>query len=110
MKMLKNIPPFLRNKFFLASLFFIIWLSFFDKNDLYSQFSYRKDLKKLEDDKAYYLKEISKNKEDMRQLMSDPQHLEKYAREHYLMKKPNEDIFLILPDTLKGSVSYSEQN
>ena len=86
----------MRNKYFITSLAFVIWLLFFDKNDLFSQLSYRRQLKELEVDKEYYLQEIARNKEDMKELMSDPEHLEKYARERYLMKKDNEEVFVFV--------------
>lgn len=90
--------PYLKNKYLLTGLFFVVWVVFFDRNDLFSQYSYRQQLKKLENDKTYYLKEIEANKLVMDELMSDPEHLEKYARERYLMKKENEDIFLIVEE------------
>ncbi len=90
-----TIPSWAKNKYVLTIIAFVIWVSFFDRNDLFSQYNYRKQLEKLEVDKQYYLTEIEKNKKDMQELMSDPDHLEKYAREHYLMKKDNEEIFLI---------------
>ncbi len=95
----KRIPAWAKNKYVLTLIAFVIWVSFFDRNDLYSQYTYRQQLEKLEVDKAYYLSEIEKNKKDMAELMSDPEHLEKYAREHYLMKKDNEEIFLIIKDS-----------
>ena len=98
---LSRIPPWVKNKYFLTIVAFIIWVCFFDKNDLISQFSFRKELKELEEDKAYYIREIEKNKKDMTELMSDPEHLEKYAREHYLMKKEEEEIFIIVRDTVR---------
>lgn len=105
---MKKLPSFLKNRFFLASIIFLVWLIFFDRNDIFSQLSYRKELKKLEADKAYYLNEIERNKEDMKVLMSDPEHLEKYARERYLMKQDNEDIFLILSDSTQTETEYKE--
>jgi cell division protein FtsB len=90
--------PYLKNKYLLTGLFFVVWVVFFDRNDLFSQYSYRQQLEKLENDKAYYLKEIEANKQVMEELMSDPEHLEKYARERYLMKKEDEDIFLIVEE------------
>lgn len=104
----KKWAPVLRNKYFITTLAFVVWLLFFDKNDLFSQLSYRRQLKELEVDKEYYLKEIARNKEDMKELMSDPEHLEKYARERYLMKKDNEDIFLVLPDSVDKEVKFEE--
>lgn len=96
---LQSIPNWAKNKYVLTVIAFVIWISFFDRNDLYSQFIYRQQLKKLEVDKQYYVSEIEQNKVDMQELMSDPENLEKYAREHYLMKRDNEEIFLIVEDT-----------
>jgi cell division protein DivIC len=100
--------PVIKNKYVITSVIFLVWLLFFDRNDIFSQYSYRKQLKKLEADKAYYVTEIEKNKVDMLQLMSDPEHLEKYARERYLMKKDDEEIFLILPDSAEKEVEFKE--
>ncbi len=94
-----RVPSWLKNKYSLTIIAFIIWVGFFDRNDIFSQYSYRQELKKLQDDKAYYYAEIEKNKIDMEELTSDPEHLEKYAREHYLMKRDNEDVFLIVRDS-----------
>ncbi len=105
---MKRIAPILKNKYLLTSIFFLIWIMFFDRNDIFSQLSYRKELKKLEGDKAYYLQQIDQNKSDMKELMSDPEHLEKYAREHYMMKKDSEDIFLIIPDSVEKKKEFKE--
>lgn len=96
---LNKIPAWIRNRYTITTLIFLIWLAFFDRNDLYSQYTYRQQLKNLEVDRDYYRAEIEKNKSYMKELMSDPEHLEKYARERYLMKRDNEDIFLIVEDT-----------
>lgn len=99
---MKKLPGWLRNKYAVTAIAFIAWLLFFDRNDIFSQWTYREQLKKLEAEKAYYLSEISRNREDMKELMSDPEHLEKYARERYLMKRDDEEIFLIVHDSLKN--------
>ena len=98
---MKRIPSWLKNKYVLSIIVFIVWMLFFDRNDFISQYSYRQDLKKLETDKDYYKQQIEQNKTDTKELMSDPKHLEKFARERYLMKKDNEDIFLIVYDQPK---------
>ena len=105
---MKKLVPYLKNKFTLATLFFVIWMLFFDRNDLISQYSFRCKLHKVMDDKAYYLNEIEQNKKDMHELMSDKQHLEKFARERYLMKKDQEDIFLIIPEKKTEETSFVE--
>ncbi len=98
---MKHIPSWIKNKYTISIIIFLGWLLFFDRNDFISQYSYRQDLEKLEADKEYYQKEIEQNKKDMQELMSDPKHLEKFARERYLMKRDNEDIFLIVYDQPK---------
>lgn len=77
-------------------LAFVVWVSFFDKNDLLSQMELRKEVKKLEGEKNYFVTEIGKNKSDMKELMTNPKNLEKFAREKYLMKKDNEDVFVLV--------------
>ncbi len=79
-----------------------IWLLFFDKNDLFSQWSRRAEVKKLEDDVQYYRDEIDRNRKEMNELQSNPVLLEKFAREHYLMKKDNEEIYILVPDSAEA--------
>lgn len=96
MKKFAVILPWLKNKYVLTMIAFLVWMTFFDRNDFISQYSYRKQLSKLEDDKEYYFKQIEENKRYTYELKSDPANLEKFAREKYLMKKDNEEIFLIV--------------
>src|SRR4051812_44868526 len=105
---MKKIWPYLKNYFVITALAFVIWMLFFDRNDIISQISYRRQLNKLKAEKEYYLEEIAQNKKDMYELMSDREHLEKFARERYLMKKDNEDIFLILPEKKEEQTAYQE--
>jgi cell division protein FtsB len=84
-----------RNKYFLTVLGFIVWMAFFDRNDFYTRYSYNKELQKLEEERDYYMGEIENTRKKKHELMSNPGNLEKFAREEYLMKKENEDIFLI---------------
>ncbi|MEY3344091.1 MAG: hypothetical protein RL090_1775 [Bacteroidota bacterium] len=97
-KLLDRIPKWMRNRYILTGIVFIVWMTFFDNNNFISRYSYRQELKKLEQDKAYYIQEIERNAQQTAQLKSDPAMLEKYAREKYLMKKENEDIFVIVQE------------
>jgi len=110
MKNLKNfrIPAFIKNRYFISIMVFIVWLTFFDKNDFVTQYSYRKQLNELNKDKAYYTDEIAKNKKELFELMSDSIQLEKFAREKYLMKKDNEEIFVIVPEHNAEETEYAE--
>ncbi|MFM7016555.1 MAG: FtsB family cell division protein [Bacteroidota bacterium] len=105
---LKKVLPYLKNRYFMTAFVFLIWMAFFDKNDMFTLYSYKSELHKLQADKEYYTSEIEKNKADMQELMSDPEHLEKYAREHYLMKRDSEDIFLFVKDSTDEEVKYEE--
>jgi cell division protein FtsB len=86
----------LSNKYFLLSAFFVVWMLFFDRNDLLSQYDYRSQVQKLEDEKEFYTKETNQVKQDLEDLTTNKEKLEKFAREKYLMKKANEDIFVII--------------
>ena len=95
MKLLKNIPSFLRNKFLLASLFFLIWMLFFDRNDMFTQMERRSELDELRQSKQYFEKQIAENRKFSKDLQFNASAIEKYAREKYLMKRENEDLFII---------------
>ena len=89
------------NKYFLASLVFVVWMMFFDRNDLMSQYEYRTQLEKLKEERDFYTQETERVKKDLEELTSDRQKLEKFAREKYLMKKENEDVYVIVPEKPK---------
>ena len=83
----------------MTALGFTIWILFFDARDfITSHFRERGELMKLEQSKKYYEQQIAATKQELEQLKSNPALLEKYAREKYLMKRDNEDLFLIRED------------
>lgn len=92
---MKRLLDLFQNKFFLVTVVFVAWMIFFDKNDFLSQFEYRQELNKLQDEKDFYKTEIDRVTKDLNELTTNRQQLEKFAREKYLMKKDNEDIFVI---------------
>lgn len=87
-----------KNKFFWVTAAFLVWMLFFDKNDLISQYQYHQEVNKLKTEKSFYTKETEKVTKDLSELTSNPAQLEKFAREKYLMKKSNEDVFVIVKD------------
>jgi cell division protein FtsB len=95
---MKRLLNLFRNKFFIVTLAFVVWMIFFDKNDLFSQYQYHHEVSKLKQERDFYQKETVKVHQDLDELTSDKEKLEKFAREKYLMKKPNEDVFVILKD------------
>ena len=95
MKILSHIPSFLKNKFLLASLGFVVWMLFFDRNDLFTQWERKRELKEMKASKAYFARQIEENRNISKALQFNASAIEKFARETYLMKKDNEDLFLI---------------
>ncbi|HEY4326978.1 MAG TPA: septum formation initiator family protein [Mucilaginibacter sp.] len=93
---MKRLIDLFKNKYFLVSIAFLVWMIFFDKNDLFSQYQYRQQVNKLKQEREFYQKETDKVKKDLDELTSNPKKLEKFAREKYLMKKDNEDVFVIV--------------
>jgi cell division protein FtsB len=74
---------------------------FFDGNSLLIHNELNNEIDALENDKAYYRKEIIKDKKAIKKLKK-PDGLEKLAREEYYMKRENEDIYIIeYQDSLK---------
>ncbi len=94
-----KIPAYLRNKFLIAGAAFVVWLAFLDRNNLLSQYQLQSEVNKLESQKEFFRTEIDKTREEQRELLSSPEKLEKFAREQYLMKKDNEDLFIIKDET-----------
>ncbi|NND06347.1 MAG: septum formation initiator family protein [Saprospiraceae bacterium] len=88
----RKIAQLLLNKYILAMTIFVVWLLFFDKNSIITQWSLRQSIHQLEDEKAYLHKEIELTKEIKKDLS---QNREKYAREKFFMKKPGERVFII---------------
>jgi len=92
---MKKIATILTNKYLVASVFFIVWMLFFDQRDYFQQRERQAELNKLEAKKRYYVEEIEKTRKQLQDLQHNPAALEKFARERYLMKRNGEDIFII---------------
>jgi cell division protein DivIC len=96
MQILTHIPSWLRNKYLVTSVAFCAWLLFFDDRDfITTHFRHREELKKLEQSRKYYQEQIAATRAELDRLRSNPATIERYAREKYLMKRDNEDVFLI---------------
>ncbi len=101
MNLLRQLVRIINNKYVIVSLAFIIWLSFFDTNSLINQHRLNKALEKVEKERAFYISEIQKDKEIANDLMSNEDELERYAREKFLMKRDNEDVYIIIEESKK---------
>lgn len=88
-----------RSFYFLTGVGFLVWMLVFDANDLGKQVDIYRKWQELRSEKQYYLDNIEVVKKDRAELMSSPALLEKFAREKYLMKRPGEDVFVLVPAT-----------
>lgn len=95
---MKRLIDLFKNKFFLVTVAFVVWMIFFDKNDLFSQYQYHQQVSKLKLERDFYKSETAKVSKDLDELTSDPEKLEKFAREKYLMRKDNEDVFVVVKE------------
>ena len=91
-----NIPPILKNKYVLTLVVFGVWIVFFDQNNLWDRAKLSSRIRQLEKQKHHYEEEIEQNERKLSEIQESPESLEKFAREEYLMKKENEDIFVIV--------------
>jgi len=86
--------PVVRNKFAVTGILFLVWIAFVDDNNIIVQVEARLKLAAVDNEREFYLKETQKSLDDLKLLQNDRALLEKFAREKYLMKKENEEIFV----------------
>jgi cell division protein DivIC len=92
---MKPILRGLTNKYLLASAFFVVWMFFFDHNDIVLGLKRRQELRELQEKKAYYQGRIQATREELLHFKQNAASLEKVAREKYRMKKDHEDVFVV---------------
>ena len=91
-----------RNKFFLTILFFIVWLILFDSNNLISRYKELSQLRKLRKEREFFVEKIASDKKRLYELKTNNHNLEKFAREQYKMKKPDEDLYIVSTTTRRN--------
>jgi len=97
-KFFLKIWPWLRNKYVLTIAVFAIWMLFFDQNNMVDRIRMGSEIRQLEDDSEYYQEQIRKDSARLSELTTNKENLEKYAREQFLMKKKNEDVFVVIEE------------
>ena len=97
MVLLGRLFSFLRNKYFLALTCFVVWMLFFDRDDVFTQLERKRELTRINESKAYFSKQIKEDRNFSKDLQFNASAIEKLTREKYLMKRDNEDLFLIQP-------------
>tara|TARA_R110002050_G_scaffold109799_1_gene221406 strand:- start:136882 stop:137187 length:306 start_codon:yes stop_codon:yes gene_type:complete len=90
-----KVPNWLKNRYSLTLIAFSVWMLFFDTNDAFMLFKLKNELHTIQTEKEYFQERIKETRADLDNLLNDNEKLEKFAREKYLMKNDNEDIFVI---------------
>ncbi len=88
----------IRNKYVITFVGFYFWLFFFDQHSVWERKQNEETIESLEKEKAYFFEKIETDKNRIHELKTNRENLEKFAREQYLMKKENEDIFIVIED------------
>jgi cell division protein DivIC len=92
---MEQLRKWLSNKYIISSVLFIVWISFFDKFNIFQVYKKKQELNQLIERKLYYKNEIEKTKQALSNLRENSLNIEKIAREKYFMKKDNEDLYIL---------------
>ncbi|MEY4002636.1 MAG: hypothetical protein RIT07_678 [Bacteroidota bacterium] len=87
-------------RYILLFAFFGLWMLFFDSNNVFYRFSIASEVSELEESRDIYKKQIAELNRQRTELFGNQINLEKFAREKYMMKKDNEDLFVVIQDTI----------
>lgn len=96
---MKTLFYLFRNKYLITGIIFALWMTFFDRNDIPLQVKRVNELRKLKQSEKNMVVQISNAQKELQSLKTDPGTLEKYARERFLMKKDNEDLYIVTFDS-----------
>lgn len=86
------------NKYLIVLAGFIVWILFFDGNNLMQHRKNLAELEQLESQVKFYKHKIEADKRKLYELQTNDENLEKFAREQFLMKKADEDVFVIVEE------------
>ena len=83
------------NKYWIVTILFLTVTLFIGDSNLFSRYKYDERIRFLENEINRYRKELEQTKKKIQELQTDKAGLEQFAREEYLMKKEDEDIFIV---------------
>ena len=86
------------HKYWVVIIFFLIITFVVGDSNLYKHHIYNEKILELEKEIKFYQKEIEMNRQKLDDLNTSKERLERYAREEYFMKKPDEDVFIVVND------------
>jgi len=83
------------NKYVIAIFLFMAWIIFFDEHSFMVHRKNKERLSELKAQKEYYIERIETDRKKLEDLNAGKEQLERFAREHYFMSKPDEDVFIV---------------
>ena len=91
----QKLPAPLRNKYIITFIVFLVWIFFIDTFDIITQIKMNKEFKQLKEQQEFYKSEVKKDSTIIYNLNNNPEEQERFARERFLMKKDNEDLYIV---------------
>lgn len=95
-RLIHRVPASFRSRYALVIYVFLSWMLFFDAFNAVERWQLFSDLQSARQQYRYYEAEIAVIRNDLDELFTDASSLEKFAREKYFMKRPDEDLFVII--------------
>lgn len=83
-----------QRKYLITVVAFAVIIGFLDENSLFRRLAYEREISQLKEEIEKYRADYEENTKRLNELNSNPDAIEQVAREKYLMKKPNEDIYV----------------
>lgn len=84
-----------KNKYVAATLVFLLFFLFLGENNIMVTNRLEREVSQLDKEIAMLQADIQQDSIEGSSLLDNKEALEAYGREHYYMKRPNEDIFII---------------
>ena len=94
-RIIKKLPAPLKNKYIITSILFIFWILFLDDYNMVKQRKIQNNINELEKQKEFYISEKRNDSIELNNLKNNEKEQERFAREKFMMKKENEDLFII---------------
>ena len=83
-----------KHKYLITILIFVIIIGFLDENSAIRRIGYGREINNLENEIEKYRNDYEETTKKLNEITTNPEAIEQIAREKYLMKKPNEDIYV----------------
>ena len=89
-----SIWEFICRRKYLITIAFAVIIVFLDENSLLRRLGYEREISQLKEEIEKYRADYEENTKRLNEISTNPDAIEQIAREKYLMKKPNEDIYV----------------